>query len=208
VDKRIQDILRILRRLYPEASTALRHKNPLQLLVSTILSAQCTDVRVNQETPGLFRKYRTARSFATADRNELEEMVRSTGFFRMKARSIQEACREIDEGHGGKVPRTMEELTQLRGVGRKTANVVLGSGFGKNDGVVVDTHVGRISRRLKLTKADDPVKVEQDLMKKIPRRAWTLFSHQLIWHGRKVCKAIRPRCGECALASLCPSADL
>ncbi|MFH1263422.1 MAG: endonuclease III [Pseudomonadota bacterium] len=208
MDKRIQNILRILRRLYPEASTALRHKNPLQLLVSTILSAQCTDLRVNQVTPGLFRRYRTARAFATADRGELEGMIRSTGFFRTKARSILEAFRKIDELHGGKVPRTMEELTRLRGVGRKTANVVLGSGFGKNDGVVVDTHVGRISRRLGLTKANDPVKVERDLMKTIPRKTWTVFSHQLIWHGRNVCKAIHPRCRECALAPFCPSADL
>jgi endonuclease-3 len=199
----VSKILKGLRELYPDAETALRHQNPLQLLISTILSAQCTDERVNRVTPDLFRRYKTARDFAGASQVELEGLIHSTGFFRSKARAIGEACRQIDKEFGGKVPRTMAELTSLRGVGRKTANVVLGSGFGKNDGIVVDTHVGRLSRRLGLTKEKDPVKVERDLMKRIPRKDWTSFSHQLIFHGRRTCKAIRPRCGECALASSC-----
>lgn len=204
---RVAKILRILGKLYPEPSTALVHRDPLQLLISTILSAQCTDERVNLVTPTLFRKYRTAADFARAPQRELEGMIRSTGFFRMKARAIRESCRGISERFGGKVPETMEGLTSLRGVGRKTANVVLGSGFGRNEGVVVDTHVGRLSRRLGLTKENDPVKVERDLMRVIPRKEWTSFSHQLIYHGRKVCKARKPLCAACDLAPFCPSAD-
>lgn len=205
---RVPRILAVLKKLYPDVTTALKHRNPLQLLVSTILSAQCTDERVNKVTPALFRRYRTARDFAGARPEELEDLIRSTGFFRSKARAIREAARQIVTEFGGKVPDTMEGLTRLRGVGRKTANVVLGSAFGKNEGIVVDTHVGRLSRRLGLTKEKDPVKVELDLMKLIPKKEWTLFSHQLVWHGRKVCKAIKPRCPDCDLAPLCPSADL
>lgn len=208
IDKRIDLILKGLKKLYPDAECALEHADPLQLLVSTILSAQCTDERVNQVTPVLFERCKTAKDFATIPTAELEEIIHSTGFFRSKAKSIQEACREIHEKHGGKVPDTMEELTKLRGVGRKTANVVLGSGFGKNEGVVVDTHVHRLSRRLGLTKKDDPIKIEADLMKKIPRKEWTLLSHRLIWHGRRVCNARKPKCPICTLAPVCPSAEL
>lgn len=206
--KRVKEILKILKKLYPDVTCALTHKTPLQLLISTILSAQCTDKRVNMVTPELFRRYKTAKDFARADRKDIEEMIRSTGFFRSKAKSIQLASRDIAEKHGDKVPQTMKELVGLQGVGRKTANVVLGTAFGKNEGVVVDTHVGRISRRLGLTKQKDPVKAERDLMEKLPKREWTDFSHRLIWHGRKVCKAIRPRCPECKLIPVCPSANL
>ncbi len=205
---RIKKILKTLSKLYPAAECALHHENPLQLLVSTILSAQCTDERVNRVTPELFRRFRTAKDFASVPREELEELIRSTGFFRSKARAIQEASKQICEEFGGKVPDTMEALTRLRGVGRKTANVVLGTAFGKNEGIVVDTHVGRLSRRLNLTRNEDPVKVEQDLMEIVPRPQWTMFAHRLVWHGRKVCHARKPLCGSCALAPMCPSADL
>ena len=193
--------------MYPDAECELTHHDPFQLLISTILSAQCTDKRVNMVTPALFKRFKTPRSFANAERSELEGLIRSTGFFRSKAKSIQEASRDIAEKHKGKLPETMEELTQLRGVGRKTANVVLGTAFGKNEGVVVDTHVKRISYRLGLTKQKDPVKVEKDLVEILPRKEWTLFSHRLIWHGRKLCKAARPQCPACDLAPLCPSAE-
>ncbi len=205
---RILHILKILKKLYPDVKCALEHETPLQLLISTILSAQCTDKRVNMVTPFLFQKYKNAKEFACAKREELEEMIRTTGFFRSKAKSIQETCRQISNEFHGEVPQTMEQLTKLRGVGRKTANVVLGTAFGKNDGVVVDTHVGRISRRLGLTKQKDPEKVERDLMKQIPRKEWTMFSHRLIWHGRKVCKALKPNCPECGLAGVCPSREM
>ena len=198
-------ILRTLAREYPGAECALVHENPLQLLMSTILSAQCTDERVNQVTPGLFRRYPTARALMSAERKELESIIRSTGFYRNKAKSIQGAARAIVEKHGGKIPRTMEELVALPGVGRKTANVVLGNAFGQNFGVVVDTHVGRLSRRLGFTKEKDPVKIERDLMALVPKKDWTIFSHWLISHGRKVCKAIRPRCEACVLLPHCPS---
>jgi len=206
--KPVREILNILKNLYPDVNTALTHKNPLQLLVSTILSAQCTDKRVNVVTPALFQKYKNAKDFAQSRTKDLEELIHSTGFFRSKAKSIQEASRDIEIKHKGKVPQTMEELTKLRGVGRKTANVVLGTAFGKNEGVVVDTHVGRISRRLGLTKEKDPVKVERDLMELLPKKEWTNYSHRLIWHGRKVCKSLNPRCPECGLAPLCPSVNL
>jgi endonuclease-3 len=205
---RVRKILKILGKLYPAAECALTHEDPLQLLVSTILSAQCTDERVNQVTPELFRRFRTAKDFASVPREELEDLIRSTGFFRSKAKSIQEAARQIQEEFGGKVPDTMEDLVRLRGVGRKTANVVLGTAFGKNEGIVVDTHVGRLSRRLGLTRQEDPVKVEEELIRIIPRKEWTLFSHRLIWHGRKVCNARKPLCASCDLAPLCPSADV
>ncbi len=186
---------------------ALLHDNPWQLLVSTILSAQCTDERVNKVTPDLFQKFRTPKDFATVPREEIEELIRSTGFFRNKAKSIQGAAEKVWKDHKGKVPNTMEALVELPGVGRKTANVILGTAFGKNEGVVVDTHVGRLSRRMGFSEHKDPVKVEKDLMALVSRKEWTMISHRLIWHGRKVCKAIKPRCGECVLAANCPSAD-
>jgi len=188
---------------YPEAGTALTHEDPLQLLVATILSAQCTDVRVNQVTPPLFQKYPDARAFARANIRELEGMVRTTGFFRSKARNIRECCRSLVEKYGGQVPSKIEELVTLRGVGRKTANVVLGNAFGI-PGITVDTHVGRLSRRLGLSRHEDPVKVEFDLMKVIPESRWSTFSMQLIWHGRRVCAARRPLCADCFLRDLCP----
>jgi endonuclease-3 len=193
--------------MHEGARCALLHENPLQLLVATILSAQCTDARVNLVTPDLFARYRTAADFADADPEELEERIRSTGFFRSKARSIREASRDIVEKHGGEVPSTLEELVELRGVGRKTANVVLGNAFG-TPGITVDTHVRRIARRLGLTDQQDPVKIEQDLMRILPRREWTAFSHMTILLGRGACPARKPRCGECALADICPTADL
>ena len=204
---RIKDLLARLRRAYPDAHCALNHETPLQLLLATILSAQCTDERVNKVTPGLFGRWNTAAAFALADRAELEQAVQSTGFFRAKARSIQECCRDIVEKHGGKVPDRLEALIQLRGVGRKTANVVLGNAFGI-PGITVDTHVGRLSRRLGLTREEDPVKVEFALMEIIPRKHWTLFSHLLIHHGRRVCASRRPLCSACPLADLCPRVDV
>ena len=200
---RARRIVRALTRLYPEAPCALVHADPLQLLVATILSAQCTDVRVNLVTPALFARYPDAAAFAAADRAQLERMIQSTGFFRNKARNIQLCCRDIVEKHSGQVPSTMEELTPLPGVGRKTANVVLGTGFG-TPGIPVDTHVGRLSRRMGLTVHDDPVKVERDLMGLIPKKEWTMFGHRMIHHGRRVCHARTPLCDECGLAKLCP----
>jgi len=205
---RIGDVLARLKRAYPEARCALDHENPLQLLVATILSAQCTDVRVNIVTRDLFKKYRTAADYAAANPEVFEQEIRSTGFFRNKTKSILGMANALVERFGGKVPQTMDELTPLPGVGRKTANVVLGNAFGKNEGVVVDTHVGRISQLLGLTKQTDAVKIEQDLMKLVPREEWTLFSHLLIHHGRAVCIARRPRCGDCVLADLCPSSSI
>ncbi|HEX7898627.1 MAG TPA: endonuclease III [Planctomycetota bacterium] len=191
---------------YPDAHCALIHSNALELLVATILSAQCTDVRVNLVTPALFRKYRGAKAFADADPRELERDIRSTGFFRNKTRSIQGAARLLVEKHRGQVPDTMEELLELPGVARKTANVVLGTWFKKPTGVVVDTHVQRISRRLGLTREEDPKKIERDLMAALPPAEWIDFSHRMIWHGRKICAARKPKCEECALAYCCPSA--
>jgi endonuclease-3 len=200
---RVAALLDFLDRGYPDAQTALHHENPLQLLVATILSAQCTDERVNKVTPALFARYPDAAAFAGADRAELEEMVRSTGFYRNKAKSIQTCCAGILIRHGGEVPSTLDELVALPGVGRKTANVVLGSAFGI-PGIVVDTHVGRLSKRLGLTRETDPVKVEFALMPILPRERWSVFSHWLILHGRKVCVARKPRCSACALAPHCP----
>jgi endonuclease-3 len=196
-------IVRALGRLYPDAHCALLHDNPLQLLVATILSAQCTDARVNLVTPGLFARYPNARAFAEARPAELEEAIRSTGFFRNKARNIQACCRSLVERHGGEVPASMEELVPLAGVGRKTANVILGEAFGV-PGITVDTHVGRLSRRLGLTTETDPEKVERDLMELIPRKQWTPFSHRLIFHGRQVCHARKPSCEGCGLTRICP----
>jgi len=200
---RVAALLEILDRSYPGATTALHHENPLQLLVATILSAQCTDERVNRTTPALFARFPDAPALAAAPQAELEGLIRSTGFFRNKARSIRECCADIVARHGGEVPRTMEALVALRGVGRKTANVVLGNAFGI-PGVVVDTHVQRLSRRLGLTGEIDPVKIELALMPIVPRERWTAFSHWLILHGRQVCAARKPRCSFCALAPHCP----
>ncbi|MCS6850607.1 MAG: endonuclease III [Gemmataceae bacterium] len=200
-------IVRTLARLYPDARCALHYENPLQLLIATILSAQCTDARVNLVTPGLFARYPTAAAYASADPRELEAMIQSTGFYRNKARNIIACCRQIVERHGGQVPGTMEELLQLPGVGRKTANVILGNAFGV-PGITVDTHVGRLSRRLGLTTATDADKVERDLMALIPRQEWTMFSHRMIHHGRRICHARKPQCDQCALAGLCPRVGL
>jgi endonuclease-3 len=191
---------------YPEVTTALEYRSAWELLVATILSAQSTDEVVNRVTPELFRRYPTVADLAAADREELELLIHPTGFFRNKARSIQGAAAYLLEHHGGEVPATMDELVELPGVGRKTANVVLGSFFARNEGVVVDTHVGRLSRRLGLTVNADPVKVERDLMALVPVEEWTIFSHRLIWFGREVCTAKDPRCDRCELADLCPSA--
>ncbi|MBK8269679.1 MAG: endonuclease III [Planctomycetes bacterium] len=203
-------ILKKLKSLYSDAECALTHDSPLQLLVATILSAQCTDERVNKVTPALFARYKTAKDFATARPAELEKLIQSTGFFRNKAKNIIGAGRVITEKHGGIVPDTMEDLLTLPGVARKTANVVLGSAFGKNEGVVVDTHIGRLSHRLGLTwrsKNDkDAVKIERDLMEIIPRDEWTYFGHALILHGRRICSARKPDCEKCTLSDLCPSA--
>lgn len=196
-----------LKQAYPNAYCELNHANPLELLVATILSAQCTDKQVNVVTADLFQKYRTASDYAEAPLTELEQDVRRIGLYRNKAKNIQAAGRKLVERHGGEVPRTMEELIQLDGVGRKTANVVLGNAFGINVGVVVDTHVGRLSNRLGLTKETDPVKVEKALIKLVPQPDWTQFSHWLIWHGRRRCAARNPDCAACELAELCPSKE-
>jgi endonuclease-3 len=205
--QRVRLILQKLDETYPEASCALTHENPFQLLVSTILSAQCTDVRVNQVTQTLYRKYPNAKAFAYANPAELEQDIRPTGFFRNKTKSIMGASKQIVEELRGEVPRTMEEILELPGVARKTANVVLGTAFGIASGVVVDTHVLRVSHRLDLTKNTDPKKVEQDLIHILPREKWILFSHQLIWHGRRVCHARKPKCIECNLETICYSKD-
>jgi endonuclease-3 len=191
---------------YPDVTTALDHRSAWELLVATILSAQSTDEVVNRVTPELFKRYPTVADLAAAPREELERAVYRTGFFRSKAKALQEAAQYLLEHHGGEVPDRMEDLVKLPGVGRKTANVVLGSFFGKNDGVVVDTHVARLSRRLRLTRQTDPEKIELDLMGLIPPEEWTSFSHRLIWFGRQVCLAKDPRCDVCELADLCPSA--
>ena len=193
-------------KVYPEAHCELDFSNPLELLVATILSAQCTDKRVNMVTPALFKKHRTARAYAQAPQEVLEKEIQSTGFFRAKARSLRAMAADLVAKHGGKVPSTMEDLTALPGVGRKTANVVLGNAFDLNEGVVVDTHVRRLSRRLGLTKHTDPAKIEGDLMKLIPRGQWAIFSHWLIWHGRRRCYARKPDCDGCEVQHLCPSA--
>jgi endonuclease-3 len=205
--KRIAEILKRLDATYPQPRCALTHNSAWELTVATILSAQCTDVRVNMVTPGLFAKYPTVQHFAALQPEEIEPEIRSTGFFRNKAKSLVGAAKKIVNEFGGKVPETMEELLSLPGVARKTANVVLGSWFGKAEGVVVDTHVYRIARRLELTRSDTPEKIEQDLMRVIPREKWIDFAHQLIWHGRKLCVARKPLCVECPLENLCHAAD-
>jgi len=205
--KRVAAILAKLDEAYPDATCELRHENPFQLLISTILSAQCTDVRVNQVAETLYKKYPDPKAFAYATPSELEQEIRPTGFFRNKTKSVMGASKAIIEKFGGEVPRTMEEILTLPGVARKTGNVVLGTAYGITSGIVVDTHVLRLSKRLDLTRNDDPKKVEQDLMEIIPRENWIQFSHQLIWHGRRVCHARKPKCVECNLESLCYSKD-
>ncbi len=205
--KRVAAILAKLDEAYPTATCELKHENAFQLLISTILSAQCTDVRVNQVTQTLYKKYPNAEAFAHANPAELEQEIRPTGFFRNKTKSIMGASKGIIENFGGQVPRTMEEILTLPGVARKTANVVLGTAYGIASGVVVDTHVIRLSRRLDLTKHEDPKKIEEDLMRVIPKEKWITFSHQLIWHGRRVCVARTPRCIDCNLESICYSKD-
>ena len=205
---RARKIIARLKREYPDATSALHHSSALELVVATILSAQCTDARVNMVTPHLFTKYRTAADYAAANPRVLETEIQSTGFFRNKTKSIIGMAQALVERHGGEVPQTMEELTALPGVGRKTANVILGTWFKKNEGVVVDTHVHRLSRLLRLTRQDDPVKIERDLMQIVPRDDWTWFSHTLIQHGRTVCIARRPRCADCVLNRLCPSSQV
>ncbi len=199
------EILGILKQLYPDATCSLNYETTVQLLVATILSAQCTDERVNKVTPELFSKFPDAPSLATADRETLETLIRSTGFYRNKAKNIQGACQKIVEYFGGNVPKTMEELLLLPGVARKTANVVLAHGFGINAGVTVDTHVKRLSQRLGLTKETEPVKIERDLMSLFPQKDWENYSIRLIYHGRQICKARNPNCQDCLLAHLCPS---
>ncbi len=204
--ERVKRVLPILKKRYPDAKCSLDFRNPLELLVATILSAQCTDERVNIVTKTLFKKYRKAEDYAKAAEGELERDIQSTGFFRNKAKSLRGMGAALVERHGGKVPRTMEELTHLPGVGRKTANVVLGNAYGINVGITVDTHVTRLSQRLGLTKQTDAVKIEQDLIPLVPQEDWALWSHLLIHHGRAICQARKPRCGECALTRDCPSA--
>ncbi len=205
--KRVSAILSKLNEAYPDVTCALHHQTAFQLLIATILSAQCTDVRVNEVTATLFKKYPTPEAFAYANPAELEKEIRPTGFFRNKTKSVMGASKAIVERFGGHVPRSMDELLTLPGVARKTANVVLGTAFGIASGVVVDTHVQRLSQRLDLTRNEDPKKIEQDLMKIIPRERWILFSHQIIWHGRRVCVARNPKCAQCVLEKICYSKD-
>jgi len=202
---RTQQIILGLQRAYPDAHCELNYSNPLELLIATILSAQCTDKQVNVVTTDLFKQYRSARDYARASQPEMEAALNRIGFFRNKAKNIRACCKTLEEQHGGQVPRTMEALTALDGVGRKTANVVLGNAFGINTGVVVDTHVARLAQRLGLTRESTPEKIEQDLMKLVPRENWTWFSHWLIWHGRRRCSARKPECADCEIAALCPS---
>ena len=204
--KRTARIVAGLRKAYPDARCQLDHANPLQLLVATILSAQCTDRRVNMVTQDLFGRYKTVADYASATQENLEREIRTTGFFRNKAKNIRGTAQRIAADFGGRVPRTMSELLTLPGVARKTANVVLGTAFGISEGVVVDTHVSRISQRLELTKAKTPEKIERDLMALVPRRKWTDFSHLLIFHGRRCCAARKPQCSRCCTSRLCPSA--
>ena len=203
--ERIIQLIKVWPQVYPGAHCELNFHDPLQLLVATILSAQCTDKRVNMVTPALFKKYRRAKDYANASQAQLENSIKSTGFFRNKSKSIRAAMRAIAEEHNGKVPDTIEELRELPGVGRKTANVVLGNAFGKNEGIVVDTHVARLSHRLGLTKQKDPEKIERDLMRLVPREHWMNWSHWLIWHGRRRCFARKPDCSQCEVFQLCPS---
>jgi len=206
--ERTVEIIRLLKRAHPDAHCALNHSSAFELLIATILSAQCTDERVNIVTADLFRKYRRPEDYLKVPAVELQQDVRTTGFFRNKTKSIQGACKMLVEEFGGEVPRTMDELLRLPGVARKTANVVLGVAYGIAAGVVVDTHVSRLSQRLRLTKHKDAGKIEADLMELVPRKDWIIFSHLLIFHGRRVCKARRPLCEECVVERLCPSSSL
>ena len=206
--ERVTELVKVLPKVYPNAHIELNFKTPLELLIATILSAQCTDKRVNLVTPALFKKYPTAADYANAPPAEIEKMIQSTGFFRNKTKSIRAATSTIVNKHNGKVPDTMAELRELPGVGRKTANVVLGNAFHKDEGIVVDTHVVRLSQRLRLTKHDDPEKIERDLMKLVPREHWTNWSHWLIWHGRRRCFARKPDCANCEIFRLCPSGKI
>jgi len=200
--KRVKKIIEVLSKVIPDSRIALTFSNPLELLIATVLSAQCTDVKVNQVTADLFKKYRSAKDYAESDLGRLEEEIRPTGFYRNKAKSVQRCCQELIRRFGGNVPKTLEELVTLPGVGRKTANVVLGNAFGM-PGIVVDTHVHRVSRRIGLTKNDDPVKIEFDLMEIAPQEEWTHFSNLLIWHGRRTCVARKPLCGICPIRKWC-----
>ncbi|HUP66049.1 MAG TPA: endonuclease III [Thermoanaerobaculia bacterium] len=206
LEERADEIVRRLHRMYPSAKCSLDFQSPYQLLIATILSAQATDARVNQVTPDLFRRYPTAGALAVADPGELEERIRTTGFFRSKARSLLGASATMVREHGGEVPRSMESLVALPGVGRKTANVVMGNAFKNAEGVVVDTHVSRVTQRLGITREKDAEKIEQDLMKLIPRSEWVTFPHRVILHGREICVARKPKCSECHLNDVCPSA--
>ena len=204
--ERLGKIIAGLKRTYPDAHCELNYRTPLQLMVATILSAQCTDKQVNIVTKDLFKKYKKAADFAAVPPEELQNDIRRIGLFRNKAKSIQNACRALMEHHKGKVPQTMPELVGLAGVGRKTANVILGNAFGINEGVVVDTHVARLCERLKITSAKTPEKIEKDLVKLVPKEHWTMFSHWIIWHGRRRCDARKPNCPDCEIRKLCPSA--
>ena len=204
--ERVSRITEILTKTHPEAKVALKFSNPIEMLISTILSAQCTDERVNLITSDLFRKYRTPEEYANSDLKELESAIRSTGFYRSKAKNIRNACRMIVDKFHSQVPKTMEELTSLPGVGRKTANIVLSNAYGIVEGIAVDTHVARVSKRLGLAKSDDPEKIERDLMRIIPRELWFSFTYRIIEHGRKICTARKPLCPECPLNTICPSA--
>jgi endonuclease-3 len=205
--ERVGEIIEILRKNYPKSRTALKFETPLQIMVSTILSAQCTDVRVNQITPALFKKYKTSADFASADQKELEEEIRTTGFFRNKAKNIIDASRKIVKDFGGEVPDSMEKLITLPGVARKTANIVLSSSFKKAEGIAVDTHVKRLSQRLGLSREKDPDKIERDLMAIVPKEDWLDFNYMLVNHGRKICPARKPLCPSCDICHLCPSAE-
>lgn len=207
-EKRTKEIIKRLKKKYPDAHCELNHTNAFELLIATILSAQCTDVRVNIVTADLFRKYRNPQDYLNVPAEELEQDIRSTGFYRNKTKNIQGACEKIIKDFGGNVPKTMEELLTLNGVARKTGNVVMGNAFGIASGVVVDTHVKRISNLLGLTKEKNPVKIEQDLQKLVPKRDWVMFPHLIIWHGRRVCKARNPSCEECTLENICPKIGL
>jgi endonuclease III len=206
--ERVAQLVQVFPKIYPGAHCELDFKNPLQLLIATILSAQCTDKRVNLVTPALFKKYPTAADYAKASVSKLEKAIKSTGFFRNKTKSIRAATTTIAERYRGRVPDTMEQLRELPGVGRKTANVVLGNAFGKDEGIVVDTHVARLSHRLRLTRQVDPEKIERDLMKLVPRGHWTVWSHWLIWHGRRRCFARKPDCSQCEIFRVCPSGKI
>ena len=208
IKKRTLEVIRRLRKAYPDAHCALNHTTPFELLIATILSAQCTDQRVNIVTATLFRKYRRPHDYLSVSQQELEKDLHSTGFFRNKAKNIQAACRKIIEDFDGEIPRTMEEILTLNGVARKTANVVLGNAFGIASGVVVDTHVSRLSQRLGLTAQTTPEKIEKDLQGLVPRKQWIMFPHWMIFHGRRICQARKPKCEECVLADICPSYEI